>query len=77
MATLTNKAEWVGTTMRWTVSAVGEATSLTFLHEGLNRSFECYTVCEAGWNTFLASLQAYITTGRGKPFLKTVKATDK
>jgi len=70
MASLTNKAEWEGTQMLWTLTAVDQGTNLTFLHEGLNQSFECYTVCEAGWDYFIASLQAYLATGKGTPFLK-------
>ncbi len=72
MATLTNKSEWVGTKLFWTITAASQGTTLTFLHEGLNDSFECYGVCEAGWNQFLASLQAYLETGKGKPHLKKV-----
>lgn len=70
MASLTNKSEWVGTKLFWKISTNKTGTTLTFLHEGLNDSFECYSVCENGWNTFLASLQAYLTTGKGKPHLK-------
>jgi uncharacterized protein YndB with AHSA1/START domain len=70
MPSLKNKAEWVGTKLIWTLSATDQGTTLTFLHEGLNQSFECYNVCEAGWDTFLASLQAYLVTGKGTPFLK-------
>ncbi|MEO7306448.1 MAG: SRPBCC domain-containing protein [Ferruginibacter sp.] len=67
---LENKSEWVGTKMIWSLSATGQGTTLHFLHEGLNQSMECYTICEAGWDMFLASLQTYLTTGKGMPFLK-------
>ena len=70
MAALKNKAEWVGTKLFWKLSAADQNTILTFLHEGLNQSFECYEVCEAGWDQFLASLAAYLATGKGSPFLK-------
>jgi len=73
MSSLKNKAEWVGTRMIWTLSATDQGVTLAFLHEGLNQSFECYSVCEAGWDMFLASLQAYLTTGKGTPFLKAVQ----
>jgi hypothetical protein len=71
MASLENKAEWVGTQLIWTLSPAEEVTTLNFLHEGLNQSFQCYNVCEAGWDYFLASLQTYLGTGIGTPFLKT------
>ena len=67
---LENKAEWEGTTLIWTLSTAGQGTTLTFLHEGLNESLECFSVCEAGWNQFLASLQAYLIRGMGNPYLK-------
>lgn len=70
MASLGNKSEWVGTRLIWTIETTGNHTTLTFLHEGLNNNFECYQVCEAGWNTFLASLESYLATGHGKPHLK-------
>jgi hypothetical protein len=67
---LKNKAEWVGTKMIWTLNTHEQNTTLTFLHEGLNESLECFSVCEAGWNQFLASLQAYLIRGMGNPYLK-------
>lgn len=76
LASLKNKSEWVGTTMIWTLETDGQRTILHFLHEGLNRNFECYQVCEAGWDAFLASLQTYLNTGKGKPFLKAMLQKD-
>jgi len=70
MSSLKNKAEWEGTRLIWTLNAAGQGTTITFLHVGLNQSFECYSVCEAGWDQFLTSLHAYLTTGKGQPFLK-------
>ena len=70
MASLKNKAEWEGTEIIWTLSTDNQITTLTFLHKGLNSNFECYDVCEAGWDQFLASLQLYLTTGKGTPFIK-------
>ena len=70
MASLKNKAEWEGTEIIWTLSTDNQITTLIFLHKGLNSNFECYDVCEAGWDQFLASLQLYLTTGKGTPFLK-------
>jgi len=70
MASLKNKSEWEGTNMLWRLSAAGKGTSLTFIHAGLNKSLECYEVCEAGWDQFLASLKLYLKTGKGKPHVK-------
>jgi uncharacterized protein YndB with AHSA1/START domain len=67
---LKNKSEWVGTKLTWTLSSDDKGTTLSFLHEGLNRSFECYSVCEEGWDYFLSSLESYLKTSWGKPYLK-------
>jgi hypothetical protein len=72
MNELKKKDEWVGTRLIWTIAGDDRGTTLTFLHEGLNQNFECYNVCEAGWDYFIASLQAYLTTGSGTPYLKQV-----
>ena len=77
MVSLQNKAEWVGTRLIWTLSSAENTTTLFFLHEGLNESFQCYQICEAGWDQFLASLYAYLSTGTGSPFLKTVGNEEK
>ena len=70
MASLENKAEWVDTRLIWTLNTAGPGTTLTFLHKGLNKSFQCYNACESGWDYFLASLKAYLETGKGTPHLK-------
>lgn len=70
MASLKDKSEWEGTRIIWTLSPIGESTKLDFLHEGLNQSFECYQVCEQGWDMFLKSLEVYLNTGKGSPYLK-------
>ena len=67
---LSNKSEWEGTKMYWTLGKAGESSTIDFLHEGLNPTFECYNLCEAGWGQFLASLEAYINTGKGMPYKK-------
>lgn len=72
MPSLKNKAEWVGTKMIWTFVNADQGTTLHFLHEGLNQRFECYEICEAGWDEFLTSLEAFLQTGKGNPFLKKV-----
>jgi hypothetical protein len=70
MQALKKKDEWVGTRLIWTIAADDQVTTLTMLHEGLNKSFECYDVCEAGWDYFIASLHTFLTTGSGTPFHK-------
>jgi hypothetical protein len=73
---LNNKSEWEGTKIYWTLGSTEAGTTIDFLHEGLNPGFQCYTLCEAGWDQFLASLQAYITTGKGMPYRKVGEMLD-
>ena len=70
MPSLKNKAEWMNTRMIWTFDNDDQHTTLHFLHDGLNQKLECYEICQAGWDEFLASLETYLTTGKGNPFLK-------
>ena len=70
MTALTRKDEWVGTRLIWTITSNDQGTTITLLHEGLNKSFECYEVCEAGWDYFMESLHAFLTTGSGTPYRK-------
>lgn len=74
MASLENKSEWVGATLIWAMDSAEQGVTLTFLHKGLNQNFQCYNVCEAGWDYFLGSLQAYLETGKGTPHLKATEA---
>lgn len=67
---LTKKDEWVGTRLIWTITSDDHRTTLTILHEGLNKSFECYDLCEPAWDYFMESLQAFLTTGIGTPYHK-------
>ena len=60
--------EWVGTRPTFTITPVGdEASELVFTHVGLTDELECIDMCTAGWNHYLASLRAYVETGRGNP----------
>ena len=70
VASLKNKSEWVDTKILWTFSSGHKETTINFMHQGLHKSLECYEVCEAGWDQFLGSLESYLKTGNGKPYLK-------
>lgn len=67
VSALTKKDEWVGTVIRWELSEIKEGCKISFTHEGLTPSFECFTICQNGWNYFLDSLKAYLETGKGTP----------
>lgn len=71
MESLQNKREWEGTTMIWEIQLSGDATVLTMTHIGLNTAFECYTVCEEGWDFFIKeSLHPLLTLQKGNPHTK-------
>jgi hypothetical protein len=63
-----DRADWVGTRLRFEVAALGDGQSqLTFTHVGL-APLECFGVCSNAWSFFLGqSLRAYLDTGAGKP----------
>jgi uncharacterized protein YndB with AHSA1/START domain len=72
-----HKDEWVGThiVFRLAPTADGSQTRLDFEHIGLTPALECFDVCRGGWDQFLASLQAWVETGRGRPFVPAATAT--
>lgn len=70
METLRKKNEWEGTRLIWTITGGGTATTLNMRHEGLNKSVECYDICEPAWDYFMESIYAFLTTGTGTPYHK-------
>lgn len=61
-----DKGEWIGTTARFDISAEADGTRITFTHEGLAASDECYDVCYDAWRHYVAeSLRKRIETGEG------------
>jgi len=66
---LTRTSEWVGTTIRFSLSQEsGTTTRLDLEHVGLTEAIECYGICTQGWHQFLASLKSCVETGVGAPF---------
>jgi len=65
-----NKTEWIGTKVIWSILPQDFATKVGILHEGLTPEAECFSVCEKGWNAFIASLFALLEGGDGLPFIK-------
>lgn len=68
MPELENKKEWIGTRIIWTISAGSSGTTLRLKHIGLTPEIQCYELCKNGWQSFLYSLNKYLTTGVGVPF---------
>jgi len=61
--------EWKGTTIKWEIEENETGSKVSFMHEGLVSSLECYALCERGWHYFLESLKNYLDTGKGNPFI--------
>lgn len=65
-----NEGEWVGTELVFHLSEAGPGkTRIAFQHIGLVPSLECYGMCLKGWAHFLNSLQQYVETGEGTPYV--------
>jgi uncharacterized protein YndB with AHSA1/START domain len=64
----TQTDEWVGTRVSFDIRANPDGSStLAFTHIGLTPQLVCYGKCNAGWNHFLESLEAYLEQGTGAP----------
>lgn len=63
-----DKNEWVDTKISFEISKHDNKTKICFTHIGLVPEYECYTICEGAWSTYInESLYNLITTGKGKP----------
>ena len=65
---LTNKTEWLNTSIVWDLSPDNMNTQIRVTHIGLNPHIECYGICSAGWRQFCDSLKAYLEKGIGTAF---------
>jgi hypothetical protein len=63
---IADKGEWIGTTGRFEIGSDGVQTKVTFTHEGLVSTDECFDVCYDAWRHYITtSLRQRILTGRG------------
>ena len=63
---IADKGEWIGTTGRFDIATDDGQTRVTFTHEGLASSDECYDVCYDAWRHYITeSLRQRIQTGHG------------
>lgn len=61
-----DKTEWVNTKIIFDISTVGNETQITFTHQGLIPTIECYGGCSGAWGQLIEkSLYSLITTGKG------------
>jgi uncharacterized protein YndB with AHSA1/START domain len=60
--------EWKNTKVCFEISEIDGKSQLRFTHMGLVPEYECYQVCQDGWNNFIKnSLYQLVTTGKGQP----------
>src|SRR5581483_11321793 len=58
-----DKKEWAGTRLIFTLREKDGETEVNFEHEGLTPDVECYKDCEPGWTHWIkTSLFSYLTT---------------
>ena len=69
-------AEWVGTTIDWTLRQDGEWTIVLFQHAGWAEPVEFMHHCSTKWATFLLSLKSVVETGSGTPAPDDVEIDD-
>lgn len=58
-----DRDEWTGTRVTFDLTARDGETVLSFCHEGLLPSVECYESCSVGWSACMASLRELVTSG--------------
>jgi len=62
------RKEWEGTKLKWNIQQQEDNTKISFVHEGLVPSLDCYEICEMGWDHFFVnSLKNYLDGGEGDP----------
>lgn len=62
--------EWIGTEIVFRLTpTIDGRTRLDFEHIGLVPTLGCYDLCSTCWSYFLGSLQQFVETGRGTPWV--------
>ena len=68
--TSTQITEWIGTEIVFRLTpTIDGRTRLDFEHIGLVPTLGCYDLCSTCWSYFLGSLQQFVETGRGTPWV--------
>ncbi|MES9944060.1 MAG: hypothetical protein ABW080_03765 [Candidatus Thiodiazotropha sp.] len=65
---LTNPEEWLGTRLKFEIAQQDDRCSITLTHVGLTPDMQCYEICKAGWDHYIAgSLKLYLHGEGGSP----------
>ena len=66
-------AEWIGTTIRFSLKQEGDYCIVLFTHENWAEQVEVMRHCSMKWAIFMMSLKALVETGAGQPSPRDVK----
>jgi uncharacterized protein YndB with AHSA1/START domain len=68
MGFIEDQREWMGTEIRFELTAQDGATEVSFTHDGLVPTYECFDICQNAWTFYIQdSLRTLAATGEGKP----------
>jgi hypothetical protein len=66
LAFIADKGEWIGTKGRFDIAPADGGTQVTFTHEGLVSTDECFELCYDAWRHYITeSLRQRIVSGHG------------
>jgi hypothetical protein len=69
-----NNPDWLGTELKLMFKPLTNGnTRVELVHAGYPSKDECYERSVVGWAYFLASLDQYVTTGKGTPFVAEIE----
>ena len=63
-------AHWEGTSITWQLTPVQCGTRVAFTQDGFARVDALYTQTRVEWDFYLDSLQSYLETGKGSPYVR-------
>jgi hypothetical protein len=64
---LSDKKEWMNTSILWEISGNNNSTEIDMTHIGLKPGIECFSDCVKGWDQYVkGSLFSLLTKGSGE-----------
>jgi uncharacterized protein YndB with AHSA1/START domain len=69
-------AEWIGTTVEWSLHQEDTCTVVLFAHRGWVEPVEFMHHCSTKWGSFLMSLKSLLETGVGAPAPRDVQISN-
>jgi hypothetical protein len=63
-----HESEWKNSSLIFEIDTNDGITTVTFTHQGLDKTQECYHICKESWMNYInKSLHQLIETGQGNP----------